>query len=66
LLVPPANENALLGALEKLIADEELRQRLGAAGRQRVQDHFSVDAMATGFEECLTRIASATPRETGS
>ncbi|UCE02609.1 MAG: glycosyltransferase [Candidatus Latescibacterota bacterium] len=65
LLVPPADEDALVGALEKLIADEELRQRLGAAGRRRVQDHFSVEAMATGFEECLTRIAAAAPRQAG-
>jgi glycosyltransferase involved in cell wall biosynthesis len=35
ILVPAADPNALAGALERLIADVELRRRLGAAGRAR-------------------------------
>jgi glycosyltransferase involved in cell wall biosynthesis len=34
LLVPPERPAQLAAAFEKLIHDEELRQRLGAAGRE--------------------------------
>ena len=36
LLVPPRNPSALRAALDRLLADRALRQRLGAAGRERV------------------------------
>ena len=36
LLVPPRDPAALRAALERLLADRELRRRLGAAGRERV------------------------------
>ena len=41
LLVPPANARALAGAIERLLADADLRQRLGQAGRRRIVGHFS-------------------------
>jgi glycogen synthase len=44
-LVPPRDVPALRAALERLLADRELRERLGAAGRARVRDHFSWDAV---------------------
>jgi glycosyltransferase involved in cell wall biosynthesis len=43
-LVPPGNEGSLATALEETLDDPELRARLGAAGRRRVVDHFSVEA----------------------
>jgi glycosyltransferase involved in cell wall biosynthesis len=43
-LVPPGNEEALAAALRETLSDPELRARLGAAGRQRVMEHFSVEA----------------------
>jgi glycosyltransferase involved in cell wall biosynthesis len=36
ILVPPRDPRALREALERLLADPELRRRLGAAGRERV------------------------------
>ena len=36
LLVPPRDPGALRGAIDRLLADRELRLRLGAAGRERV------------------------------
>jgi len=44
LLVEPQAPGALAAALEKLMADPELRRRLGEAGRQRVGARFGMDA----------------------
>jgi glycosyltransferase involved in cell wall biosynthesis len=41
LLVPPGDPEALRAALERLLADAELRRRLGAAGRERARERFS-------------------------
>jgi glycosyltransferase involved in cell wall biosynthesis len=42
LLVPPENAEALAGALLRLLGDEDLRQRMGAAGVARAREHFDV------------------------
>ncbi len=46
LLTPPEDVDALAQALATLIDDAELRQRLGAAGRDRMQKEFSIATMA--------------------
>jgi glycosyltransferase involved in cell wall biosynthesis len=43
LLVPPGDPEALAAALAKLLADAELRRRLGEASRRRVTESFSWD-----------------------
>jgi glycosyltransferase involved in cell wall biosynthesis len=45
LVIPPRRPEALRAALERLLADEELRRRLGAAGRERAREHFSWQAV---------------------
>jgi rhamnosyl/mannosyltransferase len=45
LTVSPSDETALSAAIGRLLDDAELRARLGAAGKQRVSEAFSVDAM---------------------
>lgn len=45
LLVPPKDPLALAEALKRLIADEPLRKRLGAALKQKVERGFSLDSM---------------------
>jgi rhamnosyl/mannosyltransferase len=44
--VPPADSDALAGALNRLLADPELRARFGQAGRERVRQEFSAPLAA--------------------
>lgn len=47
LTVPPADPAALSKAINRLLDDPALRQKLGAAGTQRAQREFSLQSMAT-------------------
>jgi glycosyltransferase involved in cell wall biosynthesis len=57
LLVPPRDVDALREALRRLLADAELRQRLGAAGRERIRERFSwerfTEGMLRAYEDAL-------------
>jgi glycosyltransferase involved in cell wall biosynthesis len=46
LLVAPEDTDALARALASLVVNADLRERMGAAGRQRARRDFSVDVMA--------------------
>jgi len=41
LLVPPGDARALADAIERVLGDRALQQRLGLEGRRRIVDHFS-------------------------
>ena len=43
--VPPGDVRALRSALEQLLADPQLRRRMGEAARERVRERFSWDAV---------------------
>jgi glycosyltransferase involved in cell wall biosynthesis len=43
LCVPPGDVNALAGALEQLLADPAKQRAMGAAGREMVNERFSVE-----------------------
>ncbi len=45
LLVPPDNSDALAQGLLKLIENPSLCQQFGSAGRQRLEQEFTVDLM---------------------
>lgn len=44
LLVPAGDAPELARAIDRLLRDSELRERLGAAGRARVEDQFGLDS----------------------
>ncbi len=50
-LVPPGDERRLAARLEELARDSVLRRRLGRAGRRRVAEAFSVEAMCRSYRE---------------
>jgi glycosyltransferase involved in cell wall biosynthesis len=61
LVVPPGDAAALRAAMERLAGDPALRARLGAAGRERVERHFTLDGMV---EQHLALCEELVKRET--
>jgi len=57
IVVPPCDPPALRSALERLLADPDLRRRLGTAGRDRARTHFSwekvTDATLAAYAEAM-------------
>src|SRR5487761_1956826 len=61
LLVEPNNPEALVVAIGRLLDDEALRARLGAAGRQRVMERFTWEVTARGAAACYDAILTGQP-----
>ena len=60
-LVPPADPRALAGRIELLANDPELRRKMGAAGRERIIENFSLSEMVKKIEAVYD---SVVPQET--
>jgi glycosyltransferase involved in cell wall biosynthesis len=58
LLVPGGDAEALAAALERLLADAGLRDRLGAAGRALVLARYSGQRVAAALEGHYTRLVA--------
>ncbi len=56
LIVPAADERSLVSALERLLSDPPLRQRLGAAARRTVQGRFDWRIIADTLERELSAL----------
>jgi len=54
-LVPARSYAALGAALARVLANRPLRERLGAAGRSRVEREFSFDRMLNTYIDAYTR-----------
>jgi colanic acid/amylovoran biosynthesis glycosyltransferase len=54
-LIPPGNEHEFAAAIAKLIGDPELRQRLGQAGRARVQEQYELQRNTEHLAEVYRR-----------
>jgi glycosyltransferase involved in cell wall biosynthesis len=57
LLVPPRDHAAMAAAIARLLNDRSLRERMGAAGRARVCEHFSSDRMLRDTLSVYRRVA---------
>lgn len=55
-LVTPGDVGELLHALERMLDDPERRARMGAAGRKRVEEHFSWRAVAVKVAEAYEKV----------
>jgi glycosyltransferase involved in cell wall biosynthesis len=61
LLVPPRDAAALAAALARLLSDAPLARRLGEAGRRRVAERFSLQAMCARTVDVYREVLQAAP-----
>jgi glycosyltransferase involved in cell wall biosynthesis len=59
LLVPGYRPLALAEALGELLEDPDLRARLGASGRERMESQFTLEAMVLAKERLYRDVAGA-------
>ncbi len=50
LIAPPADPEALAGAILRLLQDKKLRRSIGESARKRIQNHFSINVMTASIE----------------
>ena len=62
LVVPPKDPAALSAAINRLLADSNLRRQMGAAGRKRVQDEFALPMMIRKTVSFYKEALSALPQ----
>ncbi len=59
-LIPPDDSQALQAAILALLEDEKHREQLGAAGRQRVKDHYTWATSAFSYLRILEDVYAVT------
>ena len=64
LLAEPRDSRSLAGTMGRLLADPELRRRLGHAGLARVRERYRWDSVVDAFEELIGELTAA-PRAEG-
>ncbi len=58
-VVNPLETDHLADRLIRLLRDDDLRARLGAAGQARLRSHFTLDRQVAAMENLLRRVAAA-------
>jgi glycosyltransferase involved in cell wall biosynthesis len=58
-LVPPKDAKSIAERLERLISDPDLRRTMGAAGRRRYQEKFTIEKFRSSMEGALSAVGSA-------
>jgi glycosyltransferase involved in cell wall biosynthesis len=61
LLVPPRDAASLAEAIERLARDKGLRRDLGAAGRRRIEENFTIEKTIEPLLERFDRVDAARP-----
>jgi glycosyltransferase involved in cell wall biosynthesis len=61
-LVPPKDPKALAARLLSLLSDATLRDRMGRAGRRRVDEHYTWKRIATLAATAFSEVAAGAPR----
>ena len=64
LLVPPADPVAMADAIEKLMKDPPLRERMGTSGVERIRSRFTLLGMTRTIEQVI--LDAVEPRTSGS
>lgn len=64
-LVPSGQPDSLANALNRVVGDEQLRTRLGAAGRERMRAEFTFEAQAARYAELFELLTHRTMRKAG-
>ena len=62
LLVPPDSPRALADAIITLLANDEVRARLGQSARREAVERFGWSKVGDGYLEALSRLVTDTPR----
>src|SRR6266480_3590409 len=62
LLIPPDNPGALSTAILRLMKDEQLRERLGKAGRERVETRFNFSRLLASVKRIYEKRLSSSGR----
>lgn len=57
LLVLPQDINGMVAALDRVITDSRLRQRLGEAARRKVEHQFTLERMAHAYEQIYLELS---------
>lgn len=55
-LVPPKDAQSIAERLERLISDPDLRRTMGAAGRRRYKENFTVEKFRNSMESALASV----------
>ncbi len=58
LLIPPQDPQALATALERLLADPDLAQKLGANARRHVEENYSLERLGREINEIYAELIS--------
>lgn len=68
IVVPEGDAEGLAGAVANLASDEQGRRAMGAAARQHILDHFTLQRMIDDYQELLLRLCAgeAPPRPPGA
>ena len=55
-LVPPKDAQSIAERLERLISDPDLRRTMGAVGRRRYEQNFTVEKFRNSMESALVSV----------